>query len=123
MNMATKKAAPSHREQPTIDRYANKHTVQRKYYITNKRKMQVLFFCVFVVFLAIATILVIHEALSQPNFTTEFYKAESGDTLWSIAKQTKPDYVSFQEYWDFILENNNSEVYPGDIITIAGGIE
>ncbi len=43
-----------------------------------------------------------------------------GDTLWSIAKQYKPDNVLMQDYMLWVYEHNDNKVLiPGDIVVMA----
>lgn len=54
-----------------------------------------------------------------PVFEPFELKVRQGDTLWSLAKAHKPDGISFSEYWDWVLLNNDADIYPGDIVMMA----
>ena len=56
---------------------------------------------------------------SQVVFEPFELKVRQGDTLWSLAKEHKPDGISFSEYWDWVLLNNDADIYPGDIVMMA----
>lgn len=53
-------------------------------------------------------------------FTIEYHVIR-GDTLWNIAKEYKPDEISFRAYIDNIYELNpglTPMIYPGDALVI-----
>lgn len=59
------------------------------------------------------SILLTHHDLD--DYTTEKYVVQSGDTLWNIAEEYKPDWMDIRQYIDLIEEDNNTSamINPG----------
>lgn len=48
------------------------------------------------------------------------HKVTDGETLWTIAKEYKPDDISMGEYMDFVYcHNDGGIIYPGDVVTMG----
>ena len=95
-----------------------KQTKQHKYYNTDLPKNQAFFASV----LCVTALTVCITAFSRPNITLEkrIHRVKSGETLWTIAKQYKPDEMTMDKYMEFIYENNlNADIFPGDIVTVG----
>lgn len=93
----------------------------RLYYSTIKRVLQVVFAILAISLLLWFTVTVIKGIFDVPEYIPVRHKVKSGETIWSIAKQYKPDDISFSEYWSWVCEHNNvnGDIYPGDVVIMA----
>ena len=56
----------------------------------------------------------------EPTFTAVEYQVKKGDTLWSIARQYKPEDMTMDAYMAWVYEHNESGIiFPGDVIVMA----
>lgn len=76
-------------------------------------------FIAVVLFLVILVLSILIHKEPQVIDTKE-YEIQSGETLWSIATQFKPHYMSIQEYIYNLREYNNIDclIYPNEVIQI-----
>lgn len=68
----------------------------------------------------------IPSTTDNSEFTYETIFVHSGDTLWSICQEYKPDGISTREYVKSTMrlnDMNNSNIYPGDTIRIKMSVE
>ena len=90
----------------------------RKNYNTNINKKQVLITMFFTLLVLLFTLKVISDA--SITFTPVEHTVRNGDTLWSIAKQYKPDDMTMDEYMAWVYDHNDSGmIYAGDVVTMA----
>lgn len=57
----------------------------------------------------------------KPGFELyESYVVETGDTLWGIAEEYKPDGMGYREYIYLLKEHNGigADIYPGQAISV-----
>jgi nucleoid-associated protein YgaU len=93
-------------------------------YITAKNKKQVLY----IIFFAIITLIFTFWVFAGPNTTINLvpieHKVTYGDTLWSIAKEYKPDNMTMDTYMAWVYEHNDGGmIYPGDTVIMAEVVE
>lgn len=56
----------------------------------------------------------------NPKLEVIEHKVSYGETLWSIAKEYKPEGMSMGAYMDWVYSNNEAGViYPGDVVFIG----
>ena len=66
-------------------------------------------------------VLLICGSRSKPEYSVESYGINSGDTLWNIAEEYKPNSISYSEYINTLYKLNKgltAEIYPGQAIVI-----
>ena len=68
----------------------------------------------------LAAILITYSSTTPKPHTTTQYTIQHNDTLWSIAKEHKPESMRYDDYIYQIQKINNidSVIYPGDVIEI-----
>ena len=90
------------------------------YSITWFKRFQEGFVKIFTILLVSLTVYGAICVFDRAEFTPIKHKVRSGETLWSIARDSQPDCVSFQEYWTWVCEHNNgADIKPGDIVIMA----
>jgi nucleoid-associated protein YgaU len=93
-------------------------TSSKKNYITRFFKKQVVLTILFFIVLA-STILFAFDSGTE-SFVPVEHKVTYGDTLWSIAKQYKPDNITMDKYMAWVYEHNDGGmIHPGDIVIMA----
>ena len=87
-------------------------------YNTGFKKKQVIAVIISVLILLLLTIKVMSD--TKAEFIPIEHKVSSGDTLWSIAKEYKPDDVTMDEYMAWVYDHNDGGmIYPGDVVMMA----
>lgn len=102
--------------------FGSNHIKPRKNYNIKPPKMQVVTTILFGILLSIITVWVVLDVRAQQSteFTPVEHKVSDGDTLWSIAKQYKPDYMTMDEYMAWVYDHNDDGmIYAGDVVTMA----
>ena len=90
----------------------------RKDYSIRFGTKQVIFTILFFVLLA-TTVLMVADT-STATFVPVEHKVTYGDTLWSIAKEYKPDDMTMDAYMSWVYEHNESGmIHPGDTVIMA----
>jgi len=86
--------------------------------ITNKRKLFNFLIVVITLFILAAAI-VLTNAKYELDHTLD-YTIKSGETLWSIASNYRPENMSIQEYIYNLREYNNCGciIYPNQVIQV-----
>ena len=75
------------------------------------------------IFFTVAAVIVmlICGSRSKPEYSVESYGINSGDTLWNIAEEYKPNSISYSEYTNTLYKLNDgltANIYPGQAILI-----
>ena len=84
--------------------------------------MQVLIAILSTLVLILFTVWVAVDAwrTSSAKYIPIEHKVRSGETLWNIAEEYKPDDVSMDRYMAWVYEHNDcGTIYPGDIVIMA----
>jgi LysM repeat protein len=93
-------------------------TSSKKNYNTRFSKKQVVLAILFLFVLA-STLLIVVDSDAE-NFVPVEHKVTHGDTLWSIAKEYKPDNMTMDTYMAWVYEHNDGGmIYPGDTVIMA----
>jgi LysM repeat protein len=92
-----------------------------KYSTTFKNILQVVIAILTVSLLLWFTVTVIKGIFDVPEYVPIEHHVRRGETLWSIAKQYKPDDITMQEYMAWVYEQNGhgGNIYPGDVVIMA----
>jgi hypothetical protein len=92
-----------------------------KYSTTFKNILQVVIAILTVSLLLLLMVTVIKGICDVPEFVPIEHHVRHGETLWSIAKQYKPDDITMQEYMAWVYEQNGhgGNIYPGDVVIMA----
>lgn len=92
-----------------------------KYSTTFKNILQVVIAILTVSLMLWFTVTVIKGIFDVPEYIPVEHKVRSGETLWSIAKEYKPDDITMQEYMAWVYEQNGhgGNIYPGDVVIMA----
>ena len=108
---------------------ANKTTAKRvnhdvrlhKYYTTIKNVLQVFLAFFTIIILLIFTVNVLSSIYSVPELKPITHKVHYGETVWSIAKEYKPDDMTMDEYMGWVYEHNDctGDIYPGDVVIMG----
>ena len=97
---------------------AKPEKILRKHYTTNRAKNQALF--AFLVCCIILMVSVLAFSCDKTGLVPARHKVTYGETLWSIAKQYKPDEMTMDEYMSFVYKHNKGGIiYPGDIVIVG----
>ena len=91
-------------------------------YTTQFKKMQVVVAIFATILLTIITIITAIDVFAQENIELRpiEHKVTYGDTLWTIAKQYKPDGMTMDRYMAWVYEHNDGGyIYPGDVVIMA----
>ena len=86
----------------------------------NKRK-QILRRCIFFLAVGIAVILLCGAFSARGQPQVQEYDTVQGDTLWGIAKEHKPNSMSYRKYITYLYKLNDgltAEIYPGERILV-----
>lgn len=91
------------------------------HYNTAKKIFQVILAILTVSLLLWFTVTVIKGIFDVPEYVPIEHRVRRGETLWSIAKQYKPDDITMQEYMAWVYEQNgySGDIYPGDVVIMA----
>lgn len=92
-----------------------------KYSTTFKNILQVILAILTVSLLLGLMVTVIKGIFDVPEYVPIEHHVRRGETLWSIAKQYKPDDITMQEYMAWVYEQNGHDgnIYPGDVVIMA----
>jgi LysM repeat protein len=92
-----------------------------KYSTTFKNILQVILAILTVSLLLGLMVTVIKGIFDVPEYVPIEHHVRRGETLWSIAKQYKPDDITMQEYMAWVYEQNGhgGNIYPGDVVIMA----
>ena len=92
-----------------------------KYSTTFKNILQVAIAILTVSLLLGLMVTVIKGIFDVPEYVPIEHHVRHGETLWSIAKQYKPDDITMQEYMAWVYEQNGHDgnIYPGDVVIMA----
>ncbi len=95
-----------------------KYKKLHRHYITAMTFVQVI---IAIILIILTFLTIVGKATApKPQYTAFEYKVKSGDTLWSIAQETKPDYITMDEYMSWVYsKNSNGKIYPGDVVFMA----
>ena len=97
-------------------------TKPRKDYITKFSIMQVLVAIISAILLIWITVwgVIYFCETNNAEFVAVEHKVTYGDTLWSIAKEYKPDNMTMDRYMAWVYEHNDGGmIYPGDVVIMA----
>ena len=91
------------------------------HYNTAKKILQVVIAILTVSLMLWFMVTVIKGICDVPEYIPVEHKVRSGETLWSIAKEYKPDDITMQEYISWVYEQNGhgGDIYPGDVVIMA----
>lgn len=93
-------------------------TSSKKNYNTRFFKKQVVLTILFLFVLA-STLFIVVDSDAE-NFVPVEHKVTYGDTLWSIAKEYKPDNMTMDRYMAWVYDHNDGGmIYPGDVVIMA----
>lgn len=103
----------------------NKKIKNKSIFNWNNKKL----YCISGLFAALIIIFVLSFSLKTnakeyKTVNTKIYTSimiEEGDSLWSIAKENKPEDISVNEYINHIMKINqlkNNEIHAGSFLTI-----
>jgi nucleoid-associated protein YgaU len=92
-----------------------------KYSTTFKNILQVILAILAVSLLLGLMVTVIKGICDVPEYVPIEHHVRRGETLWSIAKQYKPDDITMDEYMAWVYEQNGhgGNIYPGDVVIMA----
>ena len=92
-----------------------------KYSTTFKTILQVVIAILTVSLLLGLTVTVIKGIFDVPEYVPIEHHVRRGETLWSIAKQYKPDDITMQDYMAWVYEQNGHDgnIYPGDVVIMG----
>ena len=109
------------RPAPTGTTAKNSDRCHYKYSTTKSTKSQVVIVILTIVILALLTIKVMGEVFApEEEFIPVEHKVTYGDTLWSIAKEYKPDNMTMDRYMAWVYEHNDGgKISPGDTVIMA----
>ena len=66
-----------------------------------------------------ATIITTHMS-RNPELEVTHHRVSSGESLWSIAEEYKPDGMSMGDYMAWVYEHNDGGmIYPGDVVVMG----
>lgn len=102
--------------------FGSNHIKPHRDYTTTSRSMQVVTVILFALLLTVLTIWVVLDVRAQRSteFTPVEHKVSDGDTLWSIAKQYKPDDMTMDEYMAWVYDHNDDGmIRAGDEVIMA----
>ena len=108
-------------ENKTTAKSVNHDERLHKYSTTFKNILQVVIAILTVSLLLWFTVTVIKGIFDVPEYVPIEHHVRRGETLWSIAKQYKPDDITMQEYMAWVYEQNGhgGNIYPGDVVIMA----
>ena len=113
-----KESRPAGTESAMLDEVFHNKKTPHKNYITKFSQKQVIWAIILVSLLLMFTIRVMSDTKTEliPVEHTVTY----GDTLWTIAKQYKPDSMTMDEYMAWVYDHNDGGmIYPGDTVIMA----
>ena len=116
-----KKKSGSLAPNKTTAKSVNHDVRLHKYSTTFKNVLQVVIAILTVSLLLLLTVTVIKGICDAPEYVPIEHHVRCGETLWSIAKQYKPDDITMQEYMAWVYEQNGHDgnIYPGDVVIMA----
>lgn len=119
--VTAKKKSGSLGANKTTAKSVNHDVRLHKYYSTVKNIIQVFLGILIAILLITLTIKVLAGAFEVPELEPTFHRVSSGDTLWTIAKQYKPDSMTMDEYMAWVYEHNDTHgnIYPGDVVIMG----
>lgn len=89
-----------------------------KDYTTKIKEMQVVIAIFAIIVLFFISVLTYLD--TRYEFVPVDHKVTYGETLWTIAKDYKPENMSMGEYMGWVYEHNDGGyIYPGDVVVMA----
>lgn len=121
---ASKKKSGSLGANKTTAKSVNHDERLHKYSTTFKNILQVILAILTVSLLLGLMVTVIKGICDVPEYVPIEHHVRRGETLWSIAKQYKPDDITMQEYMAWVYEQNghSGDIYPGDVVIMAEAV-